>query len=458
MTVPMLERGTPPAPGPLRPFHFPPVHRHVLGNGLRVLVAESHDLPVVSFGVLLGIGGMHEPDALGGVAALTGDLLESGTATLTAAEIAERLEGAGIFQETSVSWDSIHSGFTALEGELDRAAELLADLALRPSFPAGEVERLRDERLAAISQRRSSPGGIAGEVVMRTLFAPESPVSRPLGGDPVTVRALTRQDVVNFHARAFQPTATWVVAAGDITPERAVGLAERHFGDWVGGGAELGAAPVLPHPAGRRVIVVDRPGAVQSEIRAGHLGIARDDPDFVAVSVMNHIFGGGFSSRLNLNLRERNGYTYGVSSSFLARRQPGPFLISTAVQTEVTGAAVREILAELEGMREAPPRPAELKDAREYMAGVLPLRMETTSGVASRLMQLAIHHLPDDYFERYRAEIMETDADAVLRAARERLRPEALSIVVVGDAARIRSELEALGIGPIERIDAPTED
>ena len=451
--APGVDRAVPPAPVPLRPFHVPDVHRRTLSNGLKVLVAESHDLPVVSFGVLLPAGAAVEEDARAGLAVLTGDLLESGAGGRSGARIAEELEGLGVLQDSAVSWDSTHVGFTALRSTLEPAAEILADLLLRPAFPEDEVARLRTERLAAIAQRRSSPGTLANEVALRFIYARGSPYARSLGGVPESVEGLTRQDVREFHATRYLPAGATVIAAGDLSADEAAGLAERAFGGWVGAPAAGGEGENRANPGGAGIVLVDRPGSVQAEIRVGHVGISRADPDFFAVTIMNQVVGGAFSSRLNLNLRERHGFTYGVSSSFAPRRGPGPFLVSTAVQTEVTGPAVMEILRELRGMREGPVTQEEMDDTRSYLAGVFPLRLETTTGIATRLAQLALYGLPDDYFDHYRERILEVSAEDVLRAARAHLRPDDLSIVVVGDASALRGPLEALGIGEVRLYD-----
>lgn len=197
-------------------------------------------------------------------------------------------------------------------------------------------------------------------------------------------------------------------------------------------------------------MLVDRPGSVQSELRVGHVGVARSTPDYFPLVVMNSILGGAFTSRLNMNLRERQGFTYGVSSGFAMRRSPGPFMVSTAVQTEVTGAALMEIMREVNAIRDEPVQPAELEDARNYLAGVFPLRLQTTEGVASRLGELALFDLPLDYFDDYRDRLLEVDAASVQRVAREHLRPGEMTVVVAGDAARIRPEVEALELGPLE--------
>lgn len=448
-----VSREAPPPPGPLRPFHFPEVHRRTLPNGVEVLVAEAHQFPVVSLGLLVRAGGVHEEPARAGTALLTGDLLDSGAGGRTGVEIAEELEGLGVLHDSSVSWESAYVGFTALRSRIEPASGVLADLVLHPDFPPGEVDRLRGERLAAIAQRRASPGGLAGEAAARVLYTSDSPFSRPLGGTPETVQGITRADVEGYHATRYTPAGAAVVVTGDIGPDEAAELAERHLGDWIGAPPPAPAPEARPRPAEPGIVLVDRPGSVQSEIRVGHVGISRTDPDYLPVTVMNHILGGGFASRLNLSLRERHGYTYGVRSSFTARRAPGPFLVSTAVQSEVTAAAIREILHEIRGMRERPPATAELEDARSYLAGVFPLSLETTTGIASRLVSLVLYGLPADYWDRYRDRILEVTGEDVLRVAREHLRPDDLRVVVVGDAAELRPSLEELGVGEVRTFD-----
>lgn len=440
-----LDRSTPPAPGPLRPFHFPTVHRRTLSNGIEILVAEAHAFPVVSLGVLLPTGGRNDDAERAGIAYLTGELLDAGAAGRSGLEIAEELEGLGVMQDASVSWDSTHVGFTALRSRLEPAVAVLADLVRRPDFPEAEVDRARAERLAAIAQRRASPGSLADEVLMRAIYAPGVPFARPLGGTPASVQGLTREDVAAFHALRYAPAGAAVVAAGDVTPDEVARLVEGSFGDWAGAPDPAPTMEVRRRTGVPRVYVVDRPGSVQVALRVGQVGVAFNQEDYVATVVMNQVLGGAFASRINLNLRERHGYTYGAGSSFVARRDPGPFVVSTAVETGYAAPALREILHEVEGIRESPVTQAELDDARSYLAGVFPLRLETTTGISARLAQIAAYGLPDDYFDRYRERILEVTADDVLRAARAHLRPDELVAVAVGDAAQIRAALEEAG-------------
>jgi zinc protease len=451
-----LDRSQPPTSGPLRPFRFPDVERRTLSNGMTALIAPVHNFPVVTLSVILEAGAMQDSPPLPGVAALTAALLESGTERRTVAEIAEEVEGLGVHLDTSAGWDSAQASLSALASVLEPATEILADVVRRPSFPQAEVERLRAERLAEILQRRADPRALAGEAASRFIFAPESRASLPHIGTAASLEQTTRQDISLFHAQHYSPLEASVVVAGDVDADAAMSLLESVFSDWVGGRPDRSAAQVHPRTDSAQVIIVDRPGSVQSEIRVGHLGVSRSTEDYFPLVIMNAILGGMFSSRLNLNLRERHGYTYGVSSGFAARRDPGPFLVSTAVQTEVTADAIAEVMRELRAIREAPVAPEELEAARNYFAGVFPLQLQTTSGIAGRLTELLVYGLPDDYFDTYRDRILAVTGEAVHQAALRYVRPHEVAVVAVGDAAAIRASLEALDLGPVQVV-APEE-
>jgi len=451
-----LDRSRTPSPGALRPFHFPKVERRTLSNGIRLVHAPARELPVVTLSVILDAGAMRDEPSRLGLASLTASLLESGAGGRSAAQIAEEIEGLGVQLDTGAGWDTTQAGVTALASRLGPATAVLADLVRRPQFPLEEVERLRAERLAEILQRRAEPRALATEATARFIYHPESRVSRPLGGTESAVGALTRQDIEAFHAASFSPLSTSVVVVGDIDLDAAVELIETHFGDWAGGAPEHIEPSAAPENEEPQVVVVNRPGAVQSEIRVGHLGVARQTDEYFPIVVMNAILGGMFSSRLNLNLRERHGYTYGASSGFAMRRHSGSFVVSAAVQSEVTIAAVTEMLNELRGIRDAPVSDAELQDARNYFAGVFPLRLQTTDGIAGRLLEVLIYDLPDDHIDKYRDRVLAVSAEQVHQAATRHIRPDNATVVIVGDAESLRQPLEELGVGPV-RVIEPNE-
>ena len=453
MSEPMLDRSRPPAPGPLRPFHFPHVQRRTLDNGLQVLVAENHAFPVATLDLVFPSGGLVEPEERAGLASLTAGLLESGAGERDATQIAEAVDELGLALETGVSWDTSLAGFTALTSRLEAGMRILADLAMRPAFPQHEVERIRDERLAALVQRRGDPSSLADELASLFSFPDAHPFGRRLAGSQATLPTLTREEVAAFHAAHYLPGGAWLCAAGDVTLDGVSALAERFFAGWSG----TAPAPREPQTPVRfdetAIILADRPGSVQSEVRVGHVGIPRTADDYFAVTVMNAVLGGLFSSRLNLNLREKLGYTYGVSSAFGMRRLPGTFTVSGAIQVEGTTHSVSEILREMRQMQDERVSDAELADARSYLAGTFPLALQTTDGLAGKVTSLAVYGLPDDYYDTYRDRLMSVNADEVREAARSRLMPGRAAVVVVGDAKQLQGGLEELGVGPVRVVD-----
>lgn len=454
MTAAMPDRSRVPGPGPLRPFHFPPVHRRALSNGLQVMVAENHAFPVATLDVVLPSGALAEPEARAGAASLTGGLLESGAGGRDASEIAEAVDALGLALESGSSWDTTLAGMTALTSRLEPGLEILADMVLRPTLPEREVERIRDERLALLTQRRADPSSVADELVTRYTFPDGHPFGRRLAGSARSLQALTRADVQAFHDAFYVPQGAWLCAAGDVTVDQVAELAERYLGGW------KGAPPAARVPAVRNrfdqtaIVLADRPGSVQSEVRVGHVGLERTADDFFAATVMNAILGGVFASRLNLNLRERLGYTYGASSSFGPRKLPGTFSISSAVQSDRTAHAVSEMLRDMRQMQEELASPEEVADAAGYLAGIFPLQLQTTDGLSGKLSTLAVYGFPDDYYDHYREALLAVTPEDVRTAARRRLMPDRAAVVVVGDASELRGPLEALDLGPVKVVDA----
>jgi zinc protease len=452
-----LDRSLVPPPGPLRPFEFPRIERFTLDNGLPVTFCRTGRLPIATASLLLPAGGVREDGGEAGLATLTAALLESGAGELSAAEIADRLEASGLQLGSSASWEVSHVDITGLVGKLDVGAELLADLVRRPRFPEPEVERLREEQLAGIMQRRSDPRGLANEFVARSVFDEDTPFSRPLSGTSATVSTLDRESVERFHRSFYSPRDATLIVAGALEQEDVRRFGQIAFDGWDGPAVPVDETRVGPRRTSRHVVVVDRPGAVQSEVRVAHVGVSRTTPDYFPLLVLNTALGGAFSSRLNLNLRERHGFTYGVQSSFVMRRVPGPFIVSTAVQTEVTAAAVREILGEVERIRVDPITPGELADARQFLAGTFPLRLQTMEGVASRLAELVVYGLPDSYLADFPERVLGVTPEEVLEAARRYLHPDRAAIVVVGDATSVAPALEELRLGPVEIVRTPLE-
>ncbi len=439
-----------PVPTAPRSYHFPSFIRATLANGMRLVVAPVPKLPLVSISAVVDAGATSEREGEEGAAALTAQLLLEGAAGLDGAALTDRFERIGTSVEARADWDAATVTLTVLRERLPEALTLVRDLLRAPEFPEREVTRLKDERLAELLQLHAEPGSLADEQFARAVYAPMARYSTPAAGSAASVRALTRDVVREFYARRYRSSTTTIVLAGDVTVEDARMLAERLFGDWQGGDAPANVRDIETAPQNRLVRIVAKPDAPQSEIRVGHVGLPRRHPDYFAATVMNAVLGGLFSSRINLNLREAHGYTYGAFSAFEWRRAAGPFTIHTAVKSEVTGPAVREILKEIDGVRAAPISESELTLATSYLDGVFPIRYETTAAIATALSNLVIHELPDSYYDEYRARVRNVTAEDVLRAARQHLHPDRLHILVVGDPNVILAPLTEVHGAPVD--------
>jgi zinc protease len=453
MTEAALRENVPtprPAPTAPRSYRFPAFERVTLPNGMRLVVAPVPKLPLVSVTAIIDAGATTEREGEDGVAALTAQLLLEGAAGLDGAALTDRFERIGTSADAHADWDAATVSLTVLAERLPEALALVRDLLRAPEFPEREVARLKEERLAELLQLRAEPGALADEQFARAVYAPTARFARPAAGDSASVRALTRDLVRAFYAERYRPSTATLVFAGDVTVERATALANDLFGDWGGAASTMTTRAVDASPSTRFVRVVAKADAPQSEIRVGHVGLSRRHPDYFGATVMNAVLGGLFSSRINLNLREVHGYTYGAFSSFEWRRAAGPFTIHTAVKSDVTGAAVREILHEIERMRSAEIGTDELTLATSYLDGVFPIRYETTAAIATALSNLVIHELPDDFYDQYRTRVRNVTTEDVLNAAQRHLHPEQLRIVVVGDPAVITTPLAEIHGGTVE--------
>ncbi|MEA2578257.1 MAG: zinc protease, partial [Chloroflexota bacterium] len=415
-----------PTPGEPRPYEFPAIARAQLDNGLTVLVADLPGRPLTSASIVLPTGAVDEPADEGGAAVLAARSLTEGTERYDAVELTEATERLGASLHADAGWDATSIGVDVPTTRLQPALELLAEVLLHPTFPAGEVERLRDERLNDLLQAQADPRRRADEAFIGTIYAQESPYHRPSGGTRETVQALDAGIVRGAYARTGDPSRATVVVGGDLGGQDVFGMVRDLLGGWAapdsaGGGAGSGRIVDTAASTERTIRVVHRPGAVQTEIRVGHRGLPRRVPDFHAVSVMSAILGGLFNSRLNMQLREAKGYTYGASAGFDMRRGAGPFSSRAAVNTEVTVPALLDMLAELERMRDTKVEASELAAARDFLVGVFPLRFETPGAVVGALAGLAIHGLPVEELVGYRGRIEAVDIDAVAAAARDHL-------------------------------------
>jgi predicted Zn-dependent peptidase len=442
-----------PRPGPPRAYEFPAVATDRLSNGLTVLIADLPGRPLVAASVVIRGGAAQEPAAEGGSTVLAARALSEGTESYDAIELVEAAERLGASIHADAGWDALSVSVDVPADRLANAFELVAEVLLRPTFPAPEVERLRDERLNDLLQAQADPRRRAEQAFAATIYAPVSPYHRPAGGTRETVERLTPDHLRRAYARALDPRRATLIVAGDLGGQPFLPLVRQLFGGWSGSAdgraIDSPAAINTAAPARRVVHVVHRPGSVQTEIRIGHRGLPRRIPDFHAVSVMSAILGGLFNSRLNMKLREEKGYAYGASAGFDLRRGAGPFAARAAVNTEVTVAAVLDMLGELDRMRGSEVEASELAAARDFLIGVFPLRFETAGAVVGALSGLAVHELEIDELIAYRERIEAVDAAAVAAAASAHLHLEEASVVLVGDVDAFGEALEAASLGPI---------
>lgn len=438
-----------PEPTAPRDYRFPRWERHWLGNGLQLVVAPVRKLPIVTLSMLIDAGAVSEKKGEEGVANLTARTLVEGTTRLSGIELAERFERLGGSLDAGASWDFATLTTTVLSERLLDAFELFSEVLRSPALPEREVLRLKTERLVELLQLRAEPRGLADEMFAHFLYQEESRYALPEDGSATSVAGVGVAEVESFYRTRYLPGGMTLVVAGDVDTESVVALAERTLGDWVPGAPARAIAIDQAARSTRAVHIVSKADAPQSEIRLGHVGLPRMQEDYFAVLLMNAVLGGLFSSRINLNLREVHGYTYGAFSVFDWRRQAGPFYVSTAVKSEVTGDAVREILLEIDRIRSEGIGTDELTLAGSYLDGVFPIKYETTAAIAQALSALVVYGLPDDYFDTYRSAVRGVTIADVLTAATRHLHPERLQLVVVGDAQVVRKPVEGLEFGPL---------
>jgi zinc protease len=445
------------APAPAGPIAWVPPHIESwsMPNGVRVLFVERHEVPIVGVRAVSAIGAGDLSGVRPGAVSFMGSMLEQGAGKRTALEISDGYEALGADHGASCDWDACVVRVKVLASRLGAALDLLADIALRPSFADSELERTRKRWLASLQQEKSSPGAMEQNALAASLFGRAHPYGHSLKGAPGDIAELKKDEIERAWRRAFQPRSTTIVVAGDVSLSELRPLLEARFGGWRGPKAnERAAVAQAPHErsAAVRVVLVDVPGAAQSQLYVAQEGIPYSSPDRIALGVMNAILGGMFSSRINLELREARSYTYGARSRLSMRHGAGPFAAGGAIFTEHTGDAARILLAHMARVRDERVTDEELADAKENAKLALPARFEGVEDVAGALQDLAVYDLPLDEYAVRAARIDAVTADEVQRVAGKWLHPESMRVVVAGDRAKIEKDLAPLG--PIELRDA----
>lgn len=446
--------GTRPGPlapvgGPPLPLRLPDVERTRLDNGFEILAVQHRRLPLADALLVIPTGAGTDSPGLAGRASLTADLLDAGTASRSLVDIARELDRIGARIAVHAHWDYTSLAVQSLPAYLRPALTVLADVATAAAFPAREFDRGRAERLAVILQQLDDPDALADSAIARAVYGADHIYGFPRGGTRSSVERLDRETLVRYHRDRYRPAGAFLVVVGDVAMsavEAAVGPALR---DWR---ASPSPGAVTVGPVERRpttIHMLDRPGAPQSELRLGTPGAARSSPDYFPLVVLNTILGGAFTSRLNARLREEGGYTYGAFSSVAFRMGPGPFVAGAAVGTAATDRALAESLEEIERLRDEPVPAAELERAKRFITLGLPRGFERNGGIASRLADTETYGLGQEYWQEYGDHVARVGSDQLRAVARSYLDPSCLAIAVVGDAARVRSPLERLGVGPV---------
>jgi zinc protease len=447
-----VDRSRLPAVGADPEFHFPSIARHRLSNGLDVRTVEHRSVPIVTLVLQVDDGSGADPTDRHGLAAITADLLDEGTGSLSAIDVSEALARIGGEFDVDVAPDATAFTLTTLTRFADRGASLLADILVRPSLREEDFTRIRQMRLDRLRQLRDLPPAVAERAFLRLLYRDHPYGHLPIGSDP-SLRKTSLDDVKRFHDAAYRPSRATLVVAGDLTHAELLAVAERAFGDWVdpaGNGTRRGAAALVEPSVvtNARLAVVPRDGAAQSELRIGHLTTGRDTPDYPGLLVLNAVLGGQFVSRINLKLREEKGYTYGARTGFDWRRGISPFALQASVHTAATADAIKDSLGELQAIRGG--RPADEKEmtlAKATLTRGYPRNFETVQQVARSVAQLVLYSLPDTYFEEFVPKVNAVDAEEVTRVARRHLDTSRLVTLVVGDHHAIADSLKGLQLG-----------
>ncbi|MDQ2747532.1 MAG: insulinase family protein, partial [Acidobacteriota bacterium] len=434
-----------PKPGADPKFTLPPIEKKKLSNGLEVWMVRQNELPIVSMNMVLKSGGTLDPSDKAGVSAMTSSLLDEGTKNRSADEIANQLQSIGASVGTSSGWDSANVSMSSLTKNLDQALDVFADITLNPTFPDTELEKYRGRLVTSFQQRKALPNAISDLVYNKLLYGKNHPYAKQLSGDEVSVKGIKRDDLVNFYAANYRPNNAVLIVVGDVDSKTLMPKLEKSFGAWQKGDVKtttVGNAPALEKPG---IYIVDKPNAAQSVIAIGQVGVARDNPDYFPLQVMNSILGGQFASRVNLNLREDKGYTYGARTGYAFRRGAGPFTASADVQTAVTKESVVEFLKEIRGIRgEIPVTPAELNYNKQSLIRRYPQGFETVGQISGQLSQLVIYNLPDSYFNDFISKVNAVTVADVNRVANKYLTPDKLAILVVGDRKTVEPGLKEL--------------
>lgn len=443
-----IDRSKPPELGPPPRVSLPPIVTRELPNGLKLMIVEQHELPLADFALVIGSGGTADPSGKAGVANLTAQMLREGTTTRKSLDIADQSSFLGISIFPQASWESTTLSLHTPTAQLDSALALYADVALHPSFPANEFDRIKKNRLTELLQLRDQGPAIANIAFPAILYGSGHPYGAPLIGTETSVTGLSTADLQTYYQANFKPNNATLIIVGDVNPAQIEQKINSLFGSWQRGDVPQVSYGEPPKAGTTTIYLIDKPGAAQSSFRIGSIGVPRSTKDYFALTVMNTILGGSFSSRLMQNLREAKGYTYGAGSRFDMRRAAGPFTAQAEIVSAKSDSALIEFMKELNNIRQAVPAD-ELSRAKRYLQLQLPENFETTRDIAAALVPVALYNLPLDYYNTYVQNVEAVTQADVNRVAQQYINPSSLAIVIVGDRKTIEQALKATNVGPI---------
>jgi zinc protease len=441
-----------PKAGPNPKLALPPIEKATLSNGLEVWMVKQSELPIVSMNMVFKTGAAAEPKGKDGVANMASSLIDDGTTTRSASDIANQLAAIGANVNASSGWDSTNVTLQTLTRDLDKALDIYADVITNPAYPATEVEGLRGRSIVGLQQQKSN-ANIIGNIAYNKVLYGDHPYGRQLNGNERTIKDIKRDDVVGYYNSVYRPNNAVLIVVGDATKKTLLPKLEKAFGAWKSGSVLTASVPSASSMEKTGIYLVDRPGSAQSVVSIGQVGIDRANPDYFPVVVMNAVLGGGITSRISMNLRERKGYTYGAGSNWTLRKGAGPFTAGGDMQTAVTKEAVWEVMKELQDVRgERPITQKELDYNKQSLIRRYPAAFETVGAISNQLANLVVYGLPDSYFNDYIGKVNAVTLDDVNRVATKYLDPSKMAIVIVGDRKVVEGGLKELGY-PITILD-----
>lgn len=445
-----MDRSRQPKPKPSPKLSLLPLQRADLKNGLGIVLVEHHGLPLVQFKLVLQTGSAADPAGKTGLAMFTANMIDEGTECRSALQISEDLGFIGARFSLSANYDGSFASLLTLKEHLSSALEIFSDVMLRPSFPQDDFERVKKDVLTSLLQQKDQPIVVANNAFATLLYGSDHPYGRSVNGTEISVDALTVEDVKNFYDTYYRPNNATMIVVGDVQLNEVVHELEKTFGGWQKQDVPSVSVPLPSQPSSTRIFLIDKPNAPQSQVRIGHVGANRRTADYFPLLVINTILGGEFTSRINLNLREEKGYTYGARSDFAFRKIAGPFVASGGFRTDVTDSSVVELMRELRRIGTADVTEEELDFAKNSLIQRQPHQFETPGAIASRLAEIVLYNLPDDYYSSYVQNVQKMALKDVNRVGHQYIKPDAAVIVIVGDIEKTKEGLGKLGYSSVK--------